>query len=385
MRILFDYRPALRARTGVGEWIHELVCALLRLKAGGEALASHIEVTLLTASLKDRPEPAALAEVAGATLVHRRLPVRPLTWAWNRLNWPPVELVTGARFDVVHATSPLLLPRRAGLGVCTIYDLDFLEHPERAWGEMKRDFPALVHRHATLADIVVTISEHSSRRIQSLLGVPASRIAVCRPGTPAWARSPVQAAVPAAEPYLLFVGTIEPRKNIGGLLQAYARLCRDVPGTPRLVLAGGLMPAAQPWIDMARSEPLRGRVEFRGYVSDRERPALYAGASALVLPSFEEGFGLPALEAMALGIPVVVSNRGALPEVVGSAGLLVEPDDPASLAAALRRVLEEPGLAARLREEGQVRARMFDWDASGRHLLECFGAALDRARGGARP
>ena len=148
-------------------------------------------------------------------------------------------------------------------------------------------------------------------------------------------RSP---APPAPDGYILFVGTLEPRKNVGGLLDAYERLLAGWPAAPRLVLAGGLSDAAQPWVERTRSAPLAGHVELRGYVADADRVALYRGAALLVLPSFDEGFGLPALEAMALGVPVIASDRGALPEVVGRAGLL---------AGARRRGRLERGDAAR--------------------------------------
>ena len=151
MRILLDYRPALRQRTGVGEWVHELGCSLLQLRRAGDPLARNLELAVWTASLRDRLNPAAAAALEGASIVDRRIPVRALVWAWNRLGWPPVEALAGGPFDVVHSTTPLLVPSRSGLRVCTIYDLDFLAHPERTWGEMRRDFPALV-RHARSAE-----------------------------------------------------------------------------------------------------------------------------------------------------------------------------------------------------------------------------------------
>lgn len=371
MRILLDYRPALRQRTGVGEWVHELARSLLALRSSGDPLADGLELVLWSASLRDRLDPAALADLAGAVAIDRRIPVRALTWAWNRLEWPPVEMLAGSRFDVVHATTPLLVPSRHGARVCTIYDLDFLSHPDRAWGEMRRDFPALVRAHAARADCVVTISAHSRAQILEQLEVLPHRIVVCRPGVPGWAGAEGP-ALPAAGGYILFVGTLEPRKNVQGLLEAYGKLLAADPAAPRLVLAGRPTEAAAPWLEQARAAPLGGRVEIRGYVPDAQRRALYAGAAMLVLPSFEEGFGLPALEAMALGVPVVASTRGALPEVVGDAGLLADPADAGALCAKMQRVLREPGLASQMREQGLRRARQFSWDTSARTLLGAF-------------
>ena len=378
MRILLDYRPALRHRTGVGEWVHELCCSLLQLRRTGDPLARTLELAVWTASLRDRLSPAARTALDGASVIDRRIPVRTLVWAWNRLAWPPVEMLAGRAFDVVHSTTPLLVPQRSGLRVCTIYDLDFLAHPERTWGEMHRDFPTLARQHAQRADLVVTISDYSSRQIQAQLGIPPDRICVCRPGVPQWATDGGRGA-PARDGYILFVGTLEPRKNVGGLLDAYQHLRAAWPSAPPLVLAGGFGEAASSWIERATSVPLAGHVEFRGYVSDADRVALYRGAAMLVLPSFDEGFGLPALEAMALGVPVIASDRGALPEVVGRAGLLAAPDDPGAWSVLMQRVLTDQGLAETLRTDGFARSREFQWAEAARRLLAAFE---DRRRAG---
>src|SRR5262249_44205626 len=159
--------------------------------------------------------------------------------------------------------------------------------------------------------------------------------------------------------YVLFFGTLEPRKNLGALLDAYERLlvrrstgpgsvARSEPGSatgtalPPLVVAGRPTAEAQPWLDRINRPPLDRIVRPSGYADPANRRALYEGARLLVQPSFEEGFGLPVLEAMTLGVPVVAANRGALPEVLGEAGPLVDPERPEQLAAAITRILEDP-------------------------------------------
>ena len=136
--------------------------------------------------------------------------------------------------------------------------------------------------------------------------------------------------------------------------------------------------AAEPWVAEAQAPPLKGRVLVEGYVSNKRRAELYAGAGVVVLPSLDEGFGLPVLEAMALGIPVVTSNVGALPEVAGGAGILVDPADVAGLAGALERVLTDPVQASRMRDAGLNRAREFSWPASARALIGAYTDSLHR-------
>jgi glycosyltransferase involved in cell wall biosynthesis len=259
-----------------------------------------------------------------------------------------------------------------------VYDLDFLAHPGRTRGEMRRDFPRFVQAHAARAGLVVTISAYSKSQIEQRLSVDPARIFVCRPGVPSWIAGP-QPRRPRGSPgHILFVGTLEPRKNVPVLLAAYRVLIEREPNAPALVLAGQVTPEAEAWVAEAGTPPLKGHVIVEGYVSSERRAELYAGAGVVVLPSLDEGFGLPALEAMALGIPVVASDVGALPEVVGDAGMLVGPADVAGLAGALGRAYADSELAGRMRDAGLARARGFNWPESARTLLGAYRDALLR-------
>ena len=365
MRIVIDYRPALRARTGVGEHIHQVTRALAR--TGSD------EITAFSSSWKDRV-PAALAnDLPGVRVVDRRVPVGALNFAWHRLHWPPIEALAGGEYDIAHSPHPLLLPSRSAAQVVTIHDLHFLSHPERTTAEIRRDYPALVRAHAHRADRIIVVSRFVAGEVQRVLGIPAERISICPNGAPAW-KGP--AAVVDAAGYLLFAGTIEPRKNVGGLLDAYARLLARRPNAPRLVIAGRADPDGAGLLAAIHQPPLAGHVEYRGYIPVDEREALFKGAQAFVLPSFDEGFGIPALEAMSAGVPVVVSNRGALPEIVGDAGLFIEPDDADSLAAALERLIGDPDLRASCARRGLDRARQFTWTQTARDVRRAYEDAL---------
>lgn len=384
MRVLVDYRPALRARTGVGEWTHNLVRAVSRLRTGADPAAA---VTAFVSSWKDRPHPSAVADLPGVEFVDRRVPVRALTWSWHHLNWPTVEALTGRTYDVVFSPTPLLLPSLAPVRAVTVHDLDFLAHPERARVETRRDYPALIRSHMARADLVVAVSHFTAAEVRRLLGVPAERLVVARAGVPDWvveAASRGQGRPRPAEGSILFMGTLEARKNVEGLLDAYARLVSRAPDAPRLVLAGSPTGESGAWLARAERGPAAGKIDARGYVDSADRAALYAGASMLVLPSYMEGFGLPVLEAMALGVPVIVSGRGALPEVAGPAGLVVDPDDHDALADAMLRVWQESGLAGAMRERGYAQARHFNWDESARAVVDAWATALARSTA-ARP
>lgn len=386
MRILIDYRPALRQRSGVGEYVHQLTRALLRalglaggasqMPAGAAPSPALHRLTVFSSSWKDRLSAESRLELDGADLMDRRVPVHLLNLCWHRLGWPPVERLTGRTFDVVHAPHPLLLPSRHAARVVTVHDLDFLAHTERVRAEVRRDYPRLVATHAQQADAVIVPSQATAAQVIQRLGVPPSRVHVCPEGVPEWpAAGPVD---PPPDGYVLFVGTLEPRKNVPGLLAAYRQVLERQPDAPMLVLAGQTTPAASPWLEELQHAPLAGRVIYRGYVEPSGRYALYRGARLLVLPSFDEGFGLPALEAMSLGIPVVVSNRGALPEVVGEAGLLVNPDDVADIANAMAALLTDPARAARLSALGRRRAQQFSWDCCAALTRQAYEAACER-------
>ena len=420
MRVLIDYRPALRERSGVGEYTHELTRALLAEYPRGAA-ADALELTLFSSSWKDRF--ASAPELAGAARIDRRVPVSVLNLAWHRLEWPPIEVVAGGRFDVAHSSHPLLMPARDAAQIVTIHDLDFLAHPERTRAEIRRDYPHLVGEHARRADAVIVPSSFTAGEVERQLGVARERITICPHSAPDWL--PRTEAPPNG--YILFFGTLEPRKNIGGLLDAYERLItmdchgpaadeqyqdaredgraraghysngrgegpaearryangRDEgPGkagiVPDLVLAGRATEAAQPWLDRIARPPLAGRVRHIGYVDRSQRRALYAGARLLVQPSFEEGFGIAVLEAMSLGVPVVASARGSLPEVAGDAALFVDPDEPEEIARGINRLVRDERFAAACAAKGLTRARAFSGRVTARRIYETYEQAIAR-------
>lgn len=369
VRILVDYRPALRERTGVGEYVHELSKALAVSAPATDTL------TLFTNSWKDRPSPALASELTPAVrIVHVKVPVRALVWGWNRLEWPPVEWLAGD-VDVVHSQSPLLIPVRRAAQVVTVHDLDFLRHPDLMTAEIRRDYPALARTHAARADGVIVSSHYAAGEVVRELLIDRSRVHVCPPGHPEWSDAVRARRSGQRGTHILFLGTLSVRKNVGTLLEAYARLRAAKPDAPPLVLAGHRTPASARWEARCQEPPLKGHVEITGYVDTARRVALYEQAAMLVLPSYEEGFGLPVLEAMACGVPVIVSSRGSLPEVAGPAATPIDPDSADGFAAEMQAVLDEDpsGRIAR----GLEQASHYSWANCANAARTAYASAME--------
>ncbi|MDY7041901.1 MAG: glycosyltransferase family 1 protein [Chloroflexota bacterium] len=298
--------------------------------------------------------------------------------AWEQLILPVV--LHRQRMDLIHGmafVAPLLSPCPT---VITVFDLSFLRFPDafrRANRTYLRIFTPLSARHSKR---VIAISQHTKRDVIRLLGVPAERVEVVYCGVdedfyprPAAEVREFRRKKELPERFMLFVGTLEPRKNVRRLIEAYAQT-RDL--GVRLVIAGGKGWLYEDIFATVEQLGLNDEVFFAGYVPAEELPLWYNAADLFVYPSLYEGFGLPPLEAMACGTPVISSNAASLPEIVGEAGLTVAPQDVDSLAAAMRQVLTDQNLHAQLRERGLQQARKFSWGKAARQTAEVYRQAL---------
>ncbi|HJU43239.1 MAG TPA: glycosyltransferase family 1 protein, partial [Vicinamibacterales bacterium] len=267
-------------------------------------------------------------------------------------------------------------PSTRAAQVVTVHDLDFLRNPEQMSAEIRRDYPALARSHASRADGVIVSSQYAAGEVTRELRLPPSRVHVCPPGRPQWADEVWRRRKTSERKHILFMGTLSLRKNVGTLLEAYARLRALVPGAPPLVLAGHTTPASARWEARCEQPPLKGHVTITGYVDAQRRMDLYAEAVMLVLPSYEEGFGLPVLEAMACGVPVIVSSRGSLPEVAGPAATPIDPDDAGGFTAAMQTLLDS-AVAAAAGDRGRTQAARYSWDACAAAALRAYASAMD--------
>ena len=263
---------------------------------------------------------------------------------------------------------PLVTPRRS---VVVVYDVGHRFFP-RAHGRLERLYLEWsVRRHVRLATALLTISESTSRDLVRLYRADPARIAVAYPAVdarfqPAGAAeiARVRAAHGLSGPYVLHLGTVKPRKNLPRLVRAFARAA--LPAGTHLVLGGMTTTGAAALAHAIHQSGVSARVRQLAYVPNEDLPGLYSGAAAVAIVSLYEGFGMPALEALACGAPLVASNRGSLPEIVGDAGVIVDPLSEASIAQGLERAVGDRAERERLRGAGPRRAAAFDWDNAAR-------------------
>lgn len=371
MNFGLDLRPSLSRPTGVGSYVLALARRL-------PVRAPQHRFYYFSASLRERY--AALSWPENVVLVDRRLPVKALNYLWNRAGWPSMDVLVGATLDLVHSPHPLIVPGRRSKHVITIHDLFFLKRPELVEAEIRRDYVSLVREHVRRADGVICVSEYTASEARLLLDVPAEKIAVVPNGVDPAYREPVTPEQVDAvlsrhrlpRGGLLYIGTEEKRKNLVNLAMAYMGLARRGRVVPPLVLVG---PGSHWASGGAIASP---RIHATGYLATSEIRALMAASLALVLPSLEEGFGLPVAEAMAAGLPVVCSRGSALEEVAGGAATLVNPLDTASIAGGIERLLDDPARRAEQRVKGLEASRRFDWDTSAGETLAFYERVLGR-------
>lgn len=376
LRVLLDVSAVPDRPAGAGVYTVELTRGLARRDDVDLVLLARLDDAERWRRLAPRAQ--VVAEVPGR---------RPARLAWEQAVAP--RLARHYRIDVWHGPH-YTMPLRLGIpAVVTIHDLTFFDHPE--WHERSKVlfFRRMIRAAARRASHLIAVSQHTARRLAAV-AAPAAPVTVAphgvdherfRPDPPGGADADRArlARHGVVEPFVAFQATIEPRKDAGSLVRAFAQVARTHRDL-ELVLAGrdGWGAAA------VRREIERSRVASRilrpGYLPDETVPALFRRAAVVAYPTLEEGFGLPVLEAMACGAPVVTTTGSATEEVADGAALLVAPGDSAALADALTRVLDEPELAARLRAAGPARAAEFTWEASVATHVDVYGAAARATR-----
>lgn len=373
MTIAIDYTPAYEQGGGIGRYVRELVAALSRLDTA-------TPYRLFVSGAKTLPA------LPGANFRWTPTPLKPIWLArgWHRARIPvPVEVFTG-KIDLFHATDFTLPPTRAR-SLLTVHDLSFVRVPEAASPNLKRYLDMVVPRSVGRADHVLADSQATKDDLIALYNTSADKITVLLSGVDArFHRVDDSAALDAVRvkykipprPYILSVGTVQPRKNYVRLIEAVGVL-RSRGYDIGLVIVGGRGWLQDPIYAAIEQHNLTECVHFTGFADDADLPALYSGAILTALPSLYEGFGIPVLESMACGTPVITSNVSSLPEVAGDAALMVTPTNVDELIESIARLLDDTDLRQTLIERGYAQARRFTWDASAEHLLTIYRRMLD--------
>lgn len=369
-----DYTPAYEQGGGIGRYARELIGAL----ADQPPTYTY---RLFVAGVGEKPLPP----VPGSQFSFAPSRITPKNFArlWHRARFPvPIEQWTG-RIDLFHETDFVLPPVRRGVKtLLTVHDLSFVRVPESAAPRLKAYLDAVVPRSCRRADHILAVSQATRNDLIDLYGLPAEKITVLHNGVnPNFKRVTDPAALQAvrakykigAGRYIIAVGTVQPRKNYGRLMEALAGLTgphADV----KLVIVGGRGWLEGPIYARLAELQLTDRVVFTGFADDADLPALYSAAACSALPSTYEGFGIPVLESMACGTPALTANNSSLIEIAGEAGLLVDAYDVESIRAGLITLLEGDQ-TARI-AAGYAQAARFTWADSARKLWEIYGRLL---------
>jgi glycosyltransferase involved in cell wall biosynthesis len=376
MRVGIDGYPLAEPRTGVGHYTLELARALALISP-----ADHFELV--------SPKPfdvAALQEIEGANLPNLR--TKTPRASSIRGHWWSIGLplyIRRAGFDLFHGTNFDVPLWRQGRSIVTIHDLSALLHPEKHRSRLVRRARLRLPLVVRFADRIITPTESVKREVCQRLKVKPEKVTAIHSAArssfkpmPFAQSAELRKRLRVEDEFLLFVGTLEPRKNLLTLLKAFAQINRQSAHRPQLVIAGGEGWLMDDMFAFVKKSGISERLRFTGYLSDEELRALYSSCKVFLYPSVYEGFGLPPLEAMACGAPVIAGRIPSLREVLGSNARLVEPLDVNALAGSIVELLEDENQRQTLAAAGLEHARKFSWEKTARLTLEVYQQLLAR-------
>lgn len=377
MRIGIDYTAAVKQGGGIGRYTRHLVRAL-------SAVTAEHSLRLFVAGGWGQ------GDGQGAWPNHvsiRSVPIsdRWLSILWQRLRLPvPIQVVTGG-LDLFHSPDFVLPPVGRTPAILTVHDLSFLRVPQFFVPGFCEYLSQAVARAVVRAHQILADSESTKRDLVELMAVSPERIHVVYPGVEERFRPVIDHSILDSvrqhyrlpERFVLGLSTLQPRKNFDGLVAAFEQMLQRHRGEPALdnldlVIAGGKGWMVEDLLKQVADAGLLARVHFCGYVRDHDLPALYTLASVFAFPSWYEGFGIPVVEAMACGTPVVSADNSSLPEAAGDAGLLVDAGDIGGWAKAMWRLVADEELRSLLIDAGREQAKRFRWEKAARQVLQVY-------------
>lgn len=372
MKIGIDIRPMISNTTGVGNYTLNLIENI-------SAIDKKHQYILFSNSFKDRIPFKSLSLPSNFELKDYKIPNRILRGLWNYISYPPIETFIGD-VDIFHSPHSIPIPARKAKLIVTIHDLYFLKHPDMVGRDVREDHRRLSINYLNKVRKIITVSDNSKKDIIELLDVTPEKVTVIYEGVDDIFRvvneettlENVRERYRLPHEFILFIGTISPRKNPRGLIESISILRNRGLKDLSLIMIGPEGFKTDEVLRLIHERNLEDSVRHIGYVPYEDMPYIYNISSLLVYPSLYEGFGLPPLEAMACGVPVIASNTSSMPEILGDAALLVDPYNPGEIADSIKKILHNESLRSSLIEKGLKKASSYSWEDTAKKVLKVY-------------
>ncbi len=363
-------------RTGVGWYLTNLLEAMSHILEEDKV---YVWMNNPTPEERDR-----VFENRFVTVNATHYPLAALKLTWNTLGTPAMDSLIGRPADVYFYPNYLPLPQKQGKKILFVHDLTFLSSPELTSQELLKSLSQHLEKQEEKADLILTCSEYNRHEmLKYFKHLPENKIRVIPHGLPDKFRHPashdkvqsVKEKYKLTKPYFLFLGTLEPRKNLLRLVHSFLLFKQQVQTDHELILAGPKGWIGDDFMHFILSPQLVDKVRWLDYIKEEDLGGLYTGADAFLFPALKEGFGMPLLEAMGSGTPVICSNSTAIPEVVGDGAWMVDPTNVGEWAKAMGRIVIEPSFKDLLREKGHARVSLFQMETTAKQTLAALKMA----------
>ncbi len=366
MKICIDIQSAVAQHAGVGRYTDQLVRSLIQYDGNDE-------LSLFCFDFKNKGTPFDSEKIKQQKIKY--IPGRAAQLAWKTIKWPPFNYFAG-KHDIYHFPNFFLPPLTHGKSVVTIHDMSFMRYPEFAETKNLQFLTKHIKTTAERADAIITDSKFSADEICELMKIDTSKLFpihlginsnFCKP--PAETQQKTVKRLKLEKPYIVTVGTVEPRKNIPFMIKVFEQI-KNYDG--ELVIAGMLGWKCEDILNTIKTSPAANRIRYISYVEDCDLNTLYGGADCFITTSFYEGFGFPPLEAMACGTPVISSSGGSLAEVLCSGACIIDNFDIEEWTAALTKLLTDSTYQTQLKEQAPIHAAKFNWKHTAEKTMEVY-------------